>query len=190
MALIYTGGAVSAEGPQAFSAATVVSGSYGHSSKAWLTGGTSEGIAGYFEGFVAGGAAGTTSPTGNCYGVGTWLSVSGTAIDLKTYMYTALDVGIYAASTTASTGGCQFFGINIYTHVAGVIAPSLHAMMRFNTDATGDTPDCWFHAANPQSIAFAAGAGETGGNVSGYIPIRIVGAAATVNYIRIYDSTA
>lgn len=74
-----------------------------------------------------------------------------------------------------------------YISAAGT-APASHYMMMFNTLQTGDTPDAWFHAQNPESIAYTTG-GDTGATKVGDIKISMQGGFGT-GYIRVYDGIA
>lgn len=77
--------------------------------------------------------------------------------------------------------------LTIETHITD--APTMHTMMRFNTDASKDTPDFWFFASNPKAIAYAAGGGENGTKAGG-IKIKITGSnlSDTLGYLRVYQT--
>lgn len=157
--------------------AVVASASYGHK----FIGRTitkSDGAAGYFEGH----ASGTT--TGAIYGLGAWLNVdSGT----HAHGLYGLDVGVYADDATYT--GAYVCAAAFYTHVCNdTAAPANHYMLRFNTNASEDTPDAWFHAANPQCIACTDNAEVTGSKVAA-IKINVTGSNADPGYIWVYDST-
>ena len=177
------GGEYPTEGVHSVTVPAVPTGSYGNTFKAWLPGGHSDGIAGYFEGFVS------ASPDGHCYGVGAWLSISGGAtVALGANTFRALDVGFYDGGALASTSA-TITGIHVYTHVSSTLDPSIHTMMSFNTNtgAGTDPPDAWFIAANDAAVAYVSGGGQTS-VASGHIAVIVGG--AIVRYIRLYPDMA
>ena len=181
MQMIHTGGSVVSTGPKDFVCPAVLTGGYGFSSRAWLgCGGHSDGIAGYFEGFVS------VTPDGHCYGVGAWLSISGgLTVDLGAHVYRALDVGFYDGGAAASTSA-QITGVHIFTHVLTVTNPASHYMMTFNTDAGEDVPDAWIRAVNDASIAYTANTVHSTSATDKIGAIAIQRSAGT-GYIYVYS---
>ena len=185
MQMFHTGGSVVRTGPQDFICPAVISGSYGFSSRAWLgvvggAAGHSDGIAGYFEGFVAG------DPDGHCYGVGAWLSISGGGtVDLGAHAYRALDVGFYDGGALESTSAV-ITGLHIYTHVLTVTNPAAHYQMSFNTNDSEHKPDAWFDAVNDASVAYTANATHSTASTDkvGAIAVNM---PAGLRYIYLYS---
>jgi len=151
------------------------SGGYGLSVISTVTDGKSDGIAGYFEGHVAG------TPTGLCYAVGAWMNVDSApgAWELR-----ALDVGMYAVGQDLT--GTALIGINIGMHADSDNPPSSNYPIRFNCNTDYSTPDGLFRATNHEAICSALGGAETS-NVSGHIAVNIQG---TTYYLRYYPDKA
>lgn len=109
----------------------------------------SEGSAAYFHTTLSGAWDGPT------YNLGSWLDI--TAGTPTGSLAAAIECGIYAPTTpTLSAVTCVGLGITTVIHSGA--APNRHYMMRFNTQQGGDTPDAWFSAVNPQSIAYSSNA--------------------------------
>jgi len=157
---------------------TVASGSYGHKFLGYSASAKSDGVAGYFEGHASG------TSTGAIYGLGAWLNVdSGT----HAHGLYGLDVGVWADDATYTSA--YVCAASFYTHVCNdTAAPTNHYMLRFNTDQSEDTPDAWFHAANPECIACTDNADATGSKIAA-IKIEVTGSSANPGYIWVYDST-
>lgn len=156
---------------------TITSGGLGLAYYGKTTAGASNGIAAYFEGYIAGAASGIN------VAVGAWLTVNAAAV--ANNEATALDVGVYAAATCDLSGAIVIAG-KFQTYVPVGSPPSMHVQFWFNTDQSGDVPDAWFNAANPESVCFTGGAAETA-TKNGDICIMING---TKKYIRTYDGVS
>lgn len=172
-----TDGAVTITNTLDVNVAVLADGDYAFSSKGYVASGSSDGAAAYFEGHATG------TSDGAIYGVGAWLNVdSGT----HAYGLYGLDVGLYAADATYT--GAYVCAASFYTHVCNdTAAPTNHYMLRFNTNASEDTPDAWFHAANPECVAYSSNATATGSKL-GAIHIYVTGGCSD-GYIWVYDST-
>ena len=151
----------------------LASAAYGFSSIVTQTSAKSDGIAGYFEGHVAG------TPTGASYAFGAWMNVDTTpgGVELR-----AADFGMYARGQDLSS--TALLGLNIGMHADAANAPSSMYPIRFNCFQTGSTPDGLFRASNHEAIASTLGAGTTS-TKAGDIAIAIVG---TTYYLRYYDA--
>lgn len=179
-AIYSAGGTIFTAGPvqvgTSASKITVADGTFGFQVYGTLTDGSSDGLAMYTEGFAAG------TLDGDVYGAGIWLQLVASAA-VGAHEIRGLDVGIYDAGAVAATSAIVY-GICISTYIGSTMNPSMHAMMRFNTDQSGDTPDAWFMAANNECIALTPGAVETAdkyGSIAVSVP-------AGIKYLRLYDT--
>ena len=161
----------------------LASGAYNSAIKSVSTladGGTSEGIAGYFEAHLAS----SSTYTGLTFGTGTWINIdSGATVSGGVR---ALDVGVYESGATMT--GATVYAANFGIHLDDTSAPSSVYQMRFNTTATAGhtTPTAWFHASNQQAVAYTANTTHTAANTDkiGAIKVNIAG---TDGYIYIYS---
>lgn len=152
---------------------TVVSGGYGKSIRATITG-ASEGICGYKEGHLAG------AQTGHLYNFGSWVNIDNGVTGLTLgRIVTPYEGGIYCGEAQATLRAI-FAGQ--HQAILGGVPGTLHAW-RFNTNRT---VTALIQAANVGSVGYAAD-GTTDSNKVGDIPfVELPGAA--LRYIRLYDA--
>lgn len=158
----------------------VPSGYHAMEIKGTVTDGSSEGVAAYFEGH----AAGTLTGVG-VWGVKAWLNADAGAV--CTGHLRALDVGFYGGAADYTTA--NIFAASFTTMVdSSVAAPATHYMMRFNTEVGvgKDTPDSWFHSANPEAVACSNS--NVVGTKTASIRVSITGSDADPGYIYLYDT--
>lgn len=139
----------------------------------------SQGSAAYFHTTITGNI---DAPT---YNLGSWLDVTGGTPTAG--LLAAIDCGIYA-DNAPDLSNIWVVGLQIQTMIDNATTPAYHAMMRFNTNQAGDTPDVWFQAANPDCVAFTANTlhGASATDKIGAIKIAIVGYGDC--YFYIYSS--
>lgn len=141
-----------------------------------VTDGESEGLAGYYEGHIAGTQAGHT------YNFGSWLNVDTGAV-LNGSLVVPYEGGVWAGEAQAA-GRIVFAGQH-QAILAGAPA-SLHAW-RLNVAQVAGNITALIAAANPQSVAYRAGTAGTG--VVGTIPIADVVGTGVV-YIDVHGAVA
>jgi len=155
--------------------AVVVSGGYGKSMLATLSGGASEGLSGYHEGHL------TANTTGHLYNFGSWINVDAQNILKAGHIIVPFEGGVWAG-TTQTDARIVFAG----QHQAILAGPpaSMH-VWRLNVAAPGGAITALIAAANPGSVGYAAGVGA--GTAVGWIPIAdIVGVG--VVYAKVYSA--
>lgn len=107
-------------------------------------------------------------------------SLDGTAYALSGTMAHHL----YGVKAKIYEAGADMTSSNVYalyveSQVDSTNSPANHYMMRFNTTVGGsyDTPDAWFWASNPESVAYTINATHTGASTdkTGAIKINVSG---------------
>lgn len=103
-------------------------------------------------------------------------------------------VGIVAGAKVgvSDTGGdldsATIVGLYIENNLAAAGSdPLKHYMMYFNCNATGETPDYWFHSVGPQPIAYAANTVHTSASASKVGVIKISIGTVGDCYLYVYD---
>ena len=142
-----------------------------------ITDGQSEGLAGYYEGHIAGATA------GGVYNFGSWINVDAGATLSAGNIIVPFEGGVYAGEAQAAAR--IVFAGQHHAILTGAPA-SMHAW-RLNIAAAAGPITALIAAANPTTVAYAAG--EAGTGVTGTIPIAdIVGVG--VVYIDVHTASA
>ena len=152
----------------------IVSGRYGRQVITRVTSGASEGLAGYYEGHIAG------TSTDHTYNFGSWINVDTGAVLTAGMIVVPFEGGVYAGEAQAAAR--VVFGGQHQAILTGAPA-SLHCW-RLNTT---QTITALIAAANAGSVGYSAGTAGTG--VVGTIPVADVVGTGVV-YIDVHAAVA
>ena len=152
----------------------IVSGRYGRQVVTRVTSGASEGLAGYWEGHIAG------TTTGHTYNFGSWINVDESAVLAAGHIIVPYEGGVYTSEAQA-TARIVFAG----QHQA-ILTGAPASLYAWRLNSTQDIT-ALIAFANPGTAGYQAGTAGTG--VSGTIPIAdIVGTG--VVYIDVHAAVA
>jgi len=155
----------------------IVSARFGRQVITRVTDGQSEGLAGYYEGHIAGTTAGHT------YNFGSWINVDTAAVLSAGHIIVPFEGGVYAGEAQAAAR--VVFAGQHQAILAGAPA-SMHAW-RLNVAQVAGNITALIAAANPESVAYRVGTAGTG--VVGTIPIADVVGTGVV-YIDVHGAVA